>query len=103
VSLNAPKSLDFFSIYGSHLLHLDATSTIDGLWWKGQILPLKIRVSRSHTPPFSYIESLSFFILCWVHHLHLQVFHSSSWLAIALGFCKILQMTIENAQRLEFG
>jgi len=31
VSSNAPKLLDFVRIYGSHLWHLDATSTIDGL------------------------------------------------------------------------
>jgi hypothetical protein len=63
--------------------HLDATSTIDGLWWRGQILVLKIRISHSHN--FISFCYLSFFVLCWVCHLHLIVFHSSSPLAIMHG------------------
>jgi len=63
--------------------HLDATSTIDGLWWRGQILVLKIRISHSHN--FVSFCCLSFFVLCWVCHLHLIVFHSSSPLTIMHG------------------
>jgi len=41
---NVSQLLGFVCIYSSHLCHLDATSIVDGLWWRGQILSLKIRV-----------------------------------------------------------
>ncbi len=90
---NAPQLLDFVCIYGSHLRHLNPTSTIDGFCfyrWKVGITLIQ--------PPFSCICHLSFFALCWVCYLQpctplfLFAIHHST-----LRFCKILQVTIEDA------
>jgi hypothetical protein len=48
VCSNLSQLLGFVRIYSSHLRHLDATSPVDGLWWRCQILLLKIRVPCSH-------------------------------------------------------
>jgi len=53
-------------------------------------------------PSFSCIRHLSFFAICWVCHLHLTIFFSSSPLAIALGFCKWL-LKMHNVWNQNFG
>jgi hypothetical protein len=62
VSLNAPKSLEFVCIYGSHLHRLDVNSTVDGLWWRINSYPWKLGY-HTHTTsllPHSLLELLCF-------------------------------------------
>jgi hypothetical protein len=90
------------STYSSHLHHLDATSPVDGLWWRGQMISLKIRVSCSHN---SLLLHSLLELLCFVLSSSPPPYNPSCLFATRHDmsrFSKILQIIVEDAWQRRF-